>query len=129
MTAKRRRTPRVLAVLAFAGVALLGGAQGATALGWSPVVNCAGGGQLSGRSYHITFSNAGGDTYADNGCGGSINATGISVRYQAYPGGPYYNSSQKLVQGSVVSMTQSGTSNGYHKAYNSSGVQVGSTSS
>ena len=126
MTYKRRKTPRVLAVLAFTVVALLGGAQGAAALGWSPVVNCAGGGQLSGRSYQITFSNAGGDTYAGLGCGGN---SGIQLRYQAYPGGPSYLTSQKLVQGYSVSLTQSGTTNGYHKAYNHSGVQVGSTSS
>lgn len=35
------------------------------------------------------FSNAGGNTYADLGCRGSINATGIQLYYQAYPGDPY----------------------------------------
>lgn len=126
---RRKKTPRVLAVLAFAIAVLLGSAQGATALGWSPVVNCSGGGQLSGRSYQITFSNAGGNTYADNGCGGSIRASSIAVRYQSYPGGPYYTTSQYVVQGSVASRTQSGTWNGYHRAFNSSGGQVGYTSS
>lgn len=99
------------------------------ALGWSTVVNCTGGGQLSGRSYQITFSNAGGNTYADFGCGGSPNASGISVYYQVYPGGPYAYSSQKLVQGSQVALTQPGTWNGYHKAYRSGGVLVGSVNS
>lgn len=92
-------------------------------------MNCSGGGQLSGRSYQITFSNAGGNTYADFGCGGSPNATGISVYYQSYPGGPYYYSSQRLVQGSTANLTQSGTWNGYHKAYNGSGGQVASVNS
>lgn len=92
-------------------------------------MNCSGGGQLSGRSYQVTFSNAGGNTYADLGCGGSINATGIKLWYQSYPGGPYYWTSQKTIQGSQVGLTQGGTWNGSHKAYNSSGVQVGSTSS
>lgn len=128
MTSKPRKTPRVLAVLAFAGAVLLGTAPAATALGWSPVVNCSGGGQLSGRSYQVTFSNAGGNTYADNGCAGGA-STGIQLYYQAYPGGPYYWTSQKLVQGSQVALTQTGTWNGRHKAYNGSGVQVGSTNS
>lgn len=126
---RRKTTQRVLAVLAFATAVLLGSAPAAMALGWSPVVNCSGGGQLSGRSYHITFSNAGGDTYADNGCGGNIRASSIAVRYQAYPGGPYYTTSQKVVQGSVASRTQSGTWNGYHRAFTSGGGQVGYTSS
>jgi len=99
------------------------------ALGWSPVASCSGGGQLSGRSYQVTFSNAGGNTYADLGCGGSINASGIQLYYQSYPGGPYYYTSQKVVQGSQAALTQSGTWNGYHKAFNSGGGQVGSTSS
>ena len=86
MTLKRRKTPRILAVLAFAGAVLLGSAQGATALGWSSVVNCAGGGQLSGHSYQVTFTNAGGNTYADLGCGENVS---IRLYYQAYPGGPY----------------------------------------
>lgn len=128
MTSKRRKTPRVLAVLAFAGAALLASAPAASALGWSPVVNCSGGGQLSGRTYQVTFSNAGGNTYADNGCAGGA-SVGIQLYYQAYPGGPYYWGSQKLVQGSQVAKTQSGTWNGRHKAYNGSGVQVGSTNS
>lgn len=112
MTARPRKTPRVLA-----------------ARDWSPVVNCSGGGQLSGHSYQITFSNAGGNTYADNGCGGNIRASGISLRYQSYPGIPYYTTSQKAVQGAQVALTQSGTANGYHRAYNGGGGQVGYTSS
>lgn len=129
MTSQRRKTSRAVAVLAFAVAVVLGSAQGATALGWSAVVNCSGGGQLSGRSYQVTFSNAGGDTWADNGCGGNIKASGLQLYYQAYPGGPYYWTSQKLVQGGVASLTQSGTWNGRHKAYNSSGGQVGSVNS
>lgn len=60
MTTKGRKPSRILAGLAFAGVIVLGGTQAASALGWSPVVNCSGGGILSGRSYQISFSNAGG---------------------------------------------------------------------
>jgi hypothetical protein len=129
MTPERRRTPRVLAALAFAGMMVLGGTQAASAIGWSPVVNCSGGGILSGRSYEITFSNAGGNTYLDNGCGGTISSSGLQLRYQVYPGGPYALTSQRVQQGGVTSLTQAGTANGYHKAYNSGGGQVCSTNS
>lgn len=124
----RRRFSRTVAATALVVVSLLTGAHAATALGWSPVVNCSGGGQLSGRSYQVTFSNAGGNTYADNGCAGGA-STSIQLYYQAYPGGPYYWTPTKLVQGSQVALTQSGTWNGRHKAYNGSGVLVGSTNS
>jgi len=90
------------------------------------VVNFAGGGQLSGRSYQVTFTNAGGNTYADLGCGENVS---IRLYYQAYPGGPYYTTPLLLVQGSSVAKTQGDTWNGYHKAYNGSGVQVGSVNS
>lgn len=126
MRTMRKKTPRVLALLAFSGALVLAGSQGAAALGWSSVVNCTGGGQLSGRTYQITWSNAGGNSYADLGCGGN---TGIQIYYQAYHGGPYYWSSQKVAQGYQVSMTQSGTWNGRHTAFNNSGVQVGSVNS
>jgi len=106
-------------------VSLVTGAQAASALGWSPVVSCGNGGILSGRSYQISFSNAGGESYADSGCGPNA---GIILRYQAYPGGPYYNTSQSIAYG-VVSKTQSGTWNGYHRAFTTGGVQVGSTNS
>lgn len=62
----------------------------------------------------------------DLGCGAH---TGITLYHQSYTGGPYYYTSQKLVQGSTVALTQGGTWNGYHKAYNGSGVQVGSVNS
>jgi len=118
-----------LATLAFTAVALLVGTQGASALGWSTVVECSGGGFLSGRSYRITFANAGGNTYLDYGCGGSIPASGLQIRYQVYPGGPYAYTSWRLQQGSATALTQAGTQNGYHKAFNSSGGQVGSVNS
>lgn len=120
-----RRFPRSLAVAALVAVSLLTGAQAASGLGWSPVVSCGNGGILSGRSYQTTFSNAGGNSYADSGCGPNA---AIILRYQAYPGGPYYNTSQSIAYG-TVSKTQSGTWNGYHKAFSNSGVQVGSTNS
>lgn len=129
MAQKRRKTPRALVALALAGAVVFGGTQAASALGWSPVVSCSGGGILSGRSYQITFSNAGGNTYLDDNCGGTIGNAGLQLRYQVYPGGPYALTSQRVQQGSVTSLKQSGTSNGYHKAYNSNGSQVGSTSS
>lgn len=69
------------------------------------------------------------DTYADNGCGGSIRASGIQLYYQSYPGGPYYWTSQRIVQGSQANLTQGGTWNGRHKAYKSGGVLVASTNS
>lgn len=129
MTTKGRKPSRILAGLAFAGVIVLGGTQAASALGWSPVVNCSGGGILSGRSYQISFSNAGGNTYLDDNCGGSIGNAGLQLRYQVYPGGPWALTSQRVQQGPVTSLTEAGTWNGYHKAYNSSGGQVGSTNS
>ncbi len=129
MTRKHRRTRRVLATLAFTAVAMFGGTQAATALGWSTVVECSGGGILSGRSYRITFSNAGGNTYLDMGCGGSRPNSGLQIRYQVYPGGPYAYTSWRLQQGPATAMTQAGTQNGYHKAFNSSGGQVGSVNS
>lgn len=129
MASKMKKTPRILAVLAFAGAVVLGSAQAATALGYSPVVNCSGGGQLSGRTYQVTFSSAGGNTYMDNGCGGNVRAAGIQIYYQTYPGGPYAYTSNKVVQGGQASLTQSGTANGTHRGYNGSGGQVGSTNS
>jgi hypothetical protein len=121
----RRRFSRAVAVTALVLVSLLTGAQAATALGWSPVVPCGNGGILSGRSYQITFSNAGGNSYADSGCGPNA---AIILRYQAYPGGPWYNTSQSIAYG-TVSKAQSGSWNGYHKAFTTSGVQVGLTNS
>ncbi len=92
-------------------------------------MNCSGGGILSGRSYQISFSNAGGNTYLDTGCGGSSANAGLQLRYQIYPGGPWATTSQRVQQGPVTSQTQSGTWNGYHKAFNGTGVQIGSTNS
>lgn len=129
MTPKRRTTRRFFAALVFTAVAVFGGAQAASALGWSTVVECSGGGFLSGRSYRVTFSSAGGNTYLDYNCGGSRPNSGLQIRYQVYPGGPYAYTSWRLQQGPGTAMTQAGTQNGYHKAFNSTGGQVGSVNS
>ena len=92
-------------------------------------MDCTNGGNLSGRSYQYTFSDAGGGSYAELGCGPYA---GIQLYYQSYPGGPYYTTSNTIALG-TASKTQAGTWNGYHRAFvhYSSGTyfQVGYVSS
>lgn len=122
--ARRIRGGKLALALIAATWLVAGSVAPAFSLGWSPAVTCANGGTVSGQSYRITFSNAGGNTAADAGCGPSA---GIQLRYQAYPGSPYYVTGQSIAS-YYVSRVQGGTENGYHRAY-SSGVLVGQTSS
>lgn len=87
-------------------------------------MSCSNGGILSGRSYQITFSNAGGNTYADSGCGPTAQ---IALRYQVYPGSPSYAITSNSSAIGTVSKTQAGTVTGYHLARDIFGWSVGST--
>lgn len=57
---------------------------------------------------------------AELGCGPRA---GLILRYQAYPGGPYTNTTQYFAT-NYVSRVQGGTQNGYHRAFTSGGSQV-----
>lgn len=125
-TRRRRIGGGVAAAAVVSVLVMLGGASPATALGYAPIVNCIGGGNLNGRSYQFTFSDAGGWTSAELDC--SNKTAAIQLRYQAYPGSPTYTTSQSFGTG-YVSKTQSGTVGGIHRALNQFGTVLATTNS